>query len=99
MLEVPETSDLDIAFGNTDHLPSYKSIPEEFKDRGNKHYKFCSDWFFNGLVEFPKSKEGVDVGKALRAVAAILKSWEPKHEHKMAGAAYLVSQWFDIEDN
>ena len=30
------------------------------------------------------------------AIAAILASFEPKHEHKEAGAAYLLSQWFEL---
>lgn len=45
------------------------------------------------------AKPGINAGKALRAIRAILASWEPKHEHKEGGAAYLLSQWFDIEDS
>ena len=42
-----------------------------------------------------KPKEGVDTKKALRHVKAVLGSWEPKHEHKEAGVAFLLNEWFD----
>jgi hypothetical protein len=42
-----------------------------------------------------KPKEGVDVDKALRHIQAIMRSYQPKHEHKEAAVAYLLSQWFD----
>jgi hypothetical protein len=76
-------------------LPPYKEIPEEFK-RNHPYCTIVSTWFFQGL---PKDTEfvpmdGVDGQKALRHIKAIMSSWEPKHEHKTAGAAYLLSRWF-----
>jgi hypothetical protein len=58
--------------------------------------KSFSRWFFSGL---PKGTvfvphEGIDPAKAMRHLRAILGSFEPKHEHKEAGVAYLMSQWF-----
>lgn len=48
-----------------------------------------------GGVKF-KPKEGVNGTQALAAIVSVLKSFEPKHEHKEAACAYMLSQWFDI---
>lgn len=55
-----------------------------------------SDWFFRGLKGAKwKPKPGIDVKKALCAVKCCIGSFEPSHEHKESGCAYLLSQWFD----
>lgn len=93
---------LDMVFGGNmkELLPPYDSIPKEFKDWNNENNepwgRLAADWFYYGLKSFEATpKEGVDKGKALTHIGAILASFDPKHEHKMAGAAYLLSQWFD----
>lgn len=95
-----ELTDIDIAFpASVKHLmPDYKDIPTEFKSWNNptKWNKFVSTWFALGVKNVKyKPKVGVDQTKALRHVKAIMGSWEPKHEHKEAAVAYLLSQWFD----
>ena len=40
-------------------------------------------------------KQGISLSLALRHLGACLSSWEPKHEHKTAGVAYLMSLWFE----
>lgn len=97
MIPVPEVTQVDLAFGNTKHLPAMKDIPEEFRRGSTKWNHITSRWFFSGLpkeTEF-KPKPGVDANKALRAVGAILVSFEPKHEHKDAGVSFLLSEWFE----
>ena len=42
---------LDIAFGNIDHLPKMDDIPEEYKGRNNKSAEFVTKWFFEGLTQ------------------------------------------------
>ena len=84
--------------GNVDGwLPPYEEIPAEFKKLGNKWAKLVSSWFFNGLdpsTEFhPKS--GINKSEAIRHVGRCLRSFEPQHEHKEAGCAYLMSMWFE----
>ena len=96
MREIPEINGLDTAFGNIQHLPPVSQIPEKFQNHETPWCVLVSLWFFNGL---PKEtdfhpKEGVDPIKALRAIAAIMRSFEPKHEHKEAGCAFLLSEWF-----
>jgi hypothetical protein len=97
---VKKVSDVDLAFGGnmSDLLPPYSDIPEEFQNMNNrtKWNKLISDWFYVGLNSLDlKPKESIDVNGAIRHIKAILASWEPKHEHKMAGCAYLMSLWFD----
>jgi hypothetical protein len=90
-----------MAFGNIGHLPPYDTIPDEFRRHGGNAYcKFVSDWFFGSLTEKDIARlgprDGVDKGKALAAIRCILASWAPAHEHKEAGAAYLLSCWFEL---
>ncbi len=97
-IQVQEVTDLDIVFGGRamELLPPYSEIPEEFRDGRTKWNKVVSDWFFCGLKNCKwVPKEGIDTGKALRHIKAILGSFEPKHEHKEAGCAYLLSEWFE----
>lgn len=100
MIPIPEVTDVDIAFPASvkKWMPDMKDIPEEFKDwnRENKWTKAQSDWFFNGIKKAQFTpKSGVDAEKAFRVLACIQGSFEPKHEHKKAAVAYLMSQWFD----
>ncbi len=93
---IQEVRDLDIAFpASVSHLmPAYRDIPTDFENRPAWE-DLASRWFFSGLkgaVFLPK--EGVDTSKALRHLQCIMGSFEPKHEHKMLGVAYLLSQWF-----
>lgn len=96
MRAIPEITDARIAFGCIDHMPKYSEVPDEFKHGETKWNRLVSDMFFSGLSDLSLiPKEGVDPKKAFRAVQAILSSWEPKHEHKEAGAAFLLSEWFE----
>lgn len=98
MLKPKKVEDIDLAFGGkTDELlPKYDEIPEEFKKENTKWNKYISDWFYIGIKLISvKPKEGVDPMDARRHITAILASYQPKHEHKMAGCAYLLSEFFD----
>lgn len=91
-------TDADIVFGGgiKELMPAYSDIPEEFKSRSNKWTKVVSDWFYSGLKEVVWTpKEGIDKEDALRHIKAVMGSWEPKHEHKMAGCAFLLSEFFE----
>lgn len=108
MLAIPELDGPSVAFGDIRHMPKYGTIPEEFKRYdGTPYNKAVSSWFFSGArfannvltidgVDF-HPKAGVDAGKALRAIKAVLGSFEPKHEEKEAACAYMLSEWFNIE--
>lgn len=83
-------------------LPSMEEIPEEFKvwnGRGpiaQKYIKIANDWFFRGVViESVVMKDGIDRRTATRHLGAVIHSFEPRHEHKIAGVSYLMSLWFE----
>lgn len=98
-----EMSTMDAAFGKMDLLlPRWEEIPEEFKSwRGTgevaKKWVHAIDCiFFRGIqVIEVVMKNGIDKKVAIKHIMSILHSWEPRHEHKVAGAAYLMSLWFD----
>ena len=96
-MQPQDVNDVDMAFGGNlaNLMPAYSSIPDEFKSGNNKWTDWQSEWFYKGLATMPKPKEGIDMKKAMRHLATIQKSFEPKHEHKMAAVAYLASQWFE----
>ena len=104
-----EVNNLDLGFGPNNlnaYLPTWEEIPQEFKTsdmrgRGEaaKWVKIVDDWFFSGLqnlVAIPKA--GIDKNIAMRHIVTILHSFDPPHEHKTAGVAWLLSQWFDVFD-
>ena len=103
MIPVPDLNDPEVVFGSIKHLPPWSDLPEEFRNRwmgGNPYCDFISQWFYSGLGKDDLARlsprDGVDRNKALRAIKAIIGSFEPKHEHKTAGAGYLLSQWFEL---
>jgi hypothetical protein len=99
--EKPQTvSTIEIAFGgNLENLmPKMEEIPEEFKRHGGtKWNEVQATWFFSGLPKGTEfyMKDGIDLGVAIRHLSAIQSSFQPKHEHKEAAVAWLMSLWFD----
>lgn len=92
-----EVNGLDLAFGGDMKklLPAIHEIPEDFREEKTEWNRMVEQWFYGGLKSFDSvPKEGVDKGAAIKHMSAILKSFEPKHEHKMSGCAYLLSLWF-----
>ena len=81
-------------------MPEMSEIPPEFKNsnRPNKWVQLQRDWFFAGITQDKlKPIDGIDKTSALRHLAAIQGSFEPKHEHKEAAVAYLASLWFEAD--
>lgn len=82
-------------------MPPREELPEPF----NRYmgdtiwHKVQSKWFYNGLneedISFLVPKEGIDKEGAILQLTAIQRSWLPKHEHKVAAVAYLLSRWFE----
>ena len=94
--QLDQITDAEVAFSTTKFLPPYSQIPEEFKRGNTKWNRLFSAWFFGGLKELRVApKDGVDRQKALRCIRAHMGSFEPKHEHKEAGVAYMMSMLFD----
>jgi anti-sigma factor ChrR (cupin superfamily) len=90
----------DVAFGGKamEILPPMAKIPAEFRSSQNPWVRWQSEWFYRGLDAYPVPKEGVDLSMAMANLACAQGSFEPKHEHKSAGVAYLASQWFERPD-
>lgn len=85
-------------------LPPVEDIPKEFFEQ-NKWTRLV-DMMFAGTVpttaryaERPEINYTPDLYKtASRQWTACLRSFEPKHEHKIAGVAYLLSLFLlDVE--
>jgi hypothetical protein len=93
---IPVTK-LDSVFGGNvkEILPPYDEIPSEFKRQGHPWVRWQQEWFFHGLKSLPTPKEGIDGNMAIANLACVQGSFEPKHEHKEAGVAYLASLWFE----
>lgn len=96
-----ELDGVDVVFPTTTRgmMPEYKDIPKEFTSGNTKWNELVSAMFFTGLKKLElKPKPGIDQKKALRHIRYILGSFEPKHEHKEAGAAFLFNEWFESVD-
>ena len=84
-------------------MPEYGEIPADFRNLNSigksgpaKWIRFQMDWFGSGFEKLDLApREGVDPKLAIRHLAIIQKSFEPKHEHKVAAVAYLASLWFE----
>ena len=86
-------------------MPHYKDLPEEFNGtsqwRRNDWCKQADVWFFKGVdtkksvMKFKKNLTVDEQKMVLRQIQACLGSFQPKHEHKMAGVGYLMSLFFD----
>ena len=91
MLAIPEISDVEVAFPAHPPLPEQEDIPERFWSWPDEWVKKAEQFFFKGgRVTW---KDGIDEEKAMRVVRACLGSCAPTHEHKIAGVAYMLSEW------
>ena len=83
----------EVAFGTTKLLPEYGQIPD-YEDR-KVFERYVSAMFFGSAlpaVQLCLREEFEGKGEALnKALRAHLTSWEPKHEHKIEGVAYMLS--------
>lgn len=77
-------------------LPKWDAIPDEFKSNHNKYAELARKWFLNGIKGITFNPD-LDSNTAGRHLQACLGSYEPKHQHKIAGVAYLMSLW-DAEE-
>lgn len=96
IVPIPVT-DVDLAFGGRIDvlLPAMKDIPEAFINGGTVWNRAIERMFYDGPEGIAvEPKEGVSPREALRHIAAVLVSFQPKHEHKLAGCAYLMSEFF-----
>ena len=96
--QIDSITDLEIAWGTTRLLPAWEDIPGGFRGYTHDIYvqivdaMFCGEKMPAGSLTvnegFDGSPEGLD--KFHRCVKAHLRSFEPKHEHKIAGLALMI---------
>ena len=95
---VPVT-DVQLAFPAdvSELIPDWEDIPSEHKDPGGLYSQEFSTWFFHGIAPGTECHPvpGIDAREAFRHVVAIMRSFQPKHEHKEAACRYLMSLWFE----
>lgn len=87
-----------IAFPTTvdGFIPEYCDIPEEFKRGHTPQNKLFNRMFCAGVrVSFLKEKPGINRKDALNHIRYVSRSFEPKHERKEAGVAFLIAEWFE----
>jgi hypothetical protein len=92
-----EVSDVDMAYPAYvvgKYMPLREELPEEFRYdwMDNPYCELVSDLFHKGgtIGEFKKE---IDRDKAVRHISACIRSFEPKHEHKIGAIGYLLSLW------
>lgn len=76
-------------------LPLWDDIPQEFKNDKLDWCGFVNRWFACGCFFVPKVKKGFDNNEVWKHLKACMCSFEPSHEHKVAGVAYLMSLWLE----
>lgn len=99
--DIRATSKLEEAFSTTRCLPIESEIPQDFHD-GNEYTRLAESLFYGrGIPDLKVTirPEFQDLtGEQIRSFTiAHLRSWEPKHEHKIAGVGYLISQIMEIK--
>ncbi len=104
MIPVPKLDKQDFIFGRSDFLPKYHHVPDTFKTHKNPYTMFIIGWFTNGRTSEQmlqlKERKGVVRNDATQAIHVLLLSRNVKNDkYKIAGAAYLLSQWFTLEPN
>lgn len=85
------------AFGTTRLLPSFDELPLVFQQGTGEaavYHQLVDALFYgrplpDGDIEM---HAGVTAEMLRNCTIAHLRSFEPKHEHKIAGVAYMVSQ-------
>lgn len=95
--DLESVTDVEGAFGTTRLLPKWEDIPEDFRCFGGNLYAGLVESLFYGtempecMISFrPEFKDGA--AALNRCVRAHLTSFEPKHEHKIAGVGYMIAQ-------
>jgi len=79
-------------------MPPMAEIPEQFKKHKlkNKWNKLFTDWFYFGIEGCEWiPKEGINTDEAYAHIASIMGHIDCRHEHKEAGVAYLLSEFFE----
>jgi hypothetical protein len=96
--DINATTDVELAFSTVRLLPKVVDIPQDFFD-GNIYTEVVEAIFYGKeipestmILNFEVTPEIIN-----KCITAHLKSFEPKHENKIAGVGYLLSKIATIE--
>lgn len=96
-IDLDTITDVEAAFSTDRLLPAWEDVPDSFR-RGNLYTKLAEAIFYStplpeGEMVFKQTFDDPEAPAALnRCVRAHLQSWGPKHEHKIAGVGFMISQ-------
>lgn len=92
--QIASITDIEYALGTTKFLPSVDDIPREFKSQYGNVFTKIAESLFSGSkppdVDLTMH-DGFDQELVSRCVLAHLRSWAPKHQHKIAGVGFMIS--------
>lgn len=100
MMPVPLVSPHDVNFGRGDYLPERPAIPADFFCVENPYNKLLRRWFGGGIrMSEIMPRMGINQCDGILAIKALLNYNHAPREHRIAGGAYLMSQWFYLIDD
>ena len=73
-------------------------IPKDFPNRELWEELFAKIFYSGGVKGkdlYLVQKKGVDGKKAFRQITAVMKSYQPRHQHKEIGVSFMFSEWFE----
>lgn len=77
-------------------IPPMSELPDTTRGEYATWNKLFNQMFFSGVSGLQLiPRPGVDAERAWRHIQYVMRSWEPRHEHKEAGCAWLMHQWFE----
>ncbi len=91
-------------FGTTRFLPPMKAIPKQFIKElygPNLYSRMVDAWYTGSSVPVAVVSFNTgfyDAAAIKRFIMAHLVSFEPEHEHKIAGCAYLLSEILTLKE-
>jgi hypothetical protein len=98
--DYPKPTGLDVAFSTYDTIPELLKEAEKrkFLD-GHTPYNtlFCDLFYKGGKVVFKKNIDKDKQQEIWKYVRCFISSWSPKHEHKEAICAMLMSEILEPE--
>lgn len=94
---VPAFDDVTAVFGapGSAYLTREQMGDDFYGDR-NEFTRHASSLFFSGGHCLPPGrrwKDGIDPRQATKAIGALLRSFEPKHEVKIGTVGFALSEW------
>lgn len=101
-LPVPKLSDAAAGFSLRPPLPAWGSIPDDFKSAENAFHIIATQLSAAAGIGASVAtyglqfRDGIDHDDAMRAIRACFRALTAAPEHKIAGVAYMLAEWFEF---